>query len=35
MDPVSTAILAALSAGAISGVTKVGEQAVVDGYAKL
>jgi hypothetical protein len=35
MDPITTAILAAISAGAIVGVTKAGEQAVVDAYAKL
>ena len=35
MDPVTTAILAAVSAGAIAGVTKAGEQAIVDAYAKL
>ena len=35
MDLLTTAIVAALGAGAISGVTKVGEQAVVDAYAKL
>ena len=35
MDPVTAAILAAISAGAIAGVTKAGEQAIVDAYAKL
>ena len=35
MDPITTAIVAALAAGAISGVTKVGEQLIVDAYAKL
>jgi len=35
MDPITTAILAAVSAGAIAGVTKVGEQAIVDAYVKL
>jgi FKBP-type peptidyl-prolyl cis-trans isomerase len=35
MDPITTAILAALAAGAVSGVTKVGEQAIVDAYGKL
>ncbi len=35
MDPITTAIVAALGAGAVSGVTKVGEQVVVDAYAKL
>ena len=35
MDPITTAILAAISAGAVSGATKVGEKAIVDTYAKL
>jgi hypothetical protein len=35
MDPITTAILAAISAGAIAGVTKAGEQAIVDAYGKL
>ena len=35
MDPITTAIIAALGAGAISGATKAGEQVVVDAYAKL
>jgi hypothetical protein len=35
MDPITTAILAAISAGAISGVTKVGEQVLIDAYGKL
>jgi len=35
MDPITTAIVAAIAAGAISGVTKVGEQVVVDAYGKL
>jgi len=35
MDPITTAILAALAAGAVSGATKVGEQVVSDAYAKL
>jgi hypothetical protein len=35
MDPITTAIVAALGAGVISGVTKVGEQAVVETYNKL
>jgi hypothetical protein len=35
MDPITTAILAAIAAGAVAGVTKVGEQVIVDAYAKL
>jgi len=35
MDPITTAILAALAAGAVSGATKVGEQVIADAYAKL
>lgn len=35
MDPITTAILAAIAAGAMVGVTKVGEQVLVDAYAKL
>jgi hypothetical protein len=35
MDPVSTAILAAVTAGATAGAAKVGEQFVADAYAKL
>ena len=35
MDPITTAILAAIAAGAISGVTKVGEQVVADAHNKL
>ena len=35
MDPITTAILAAIAAGAVSGVFKVGEQAVPDLYTKL
>jgi hypothetical protein len=35
MDPITTAILAAISAGAIAGVTKAGEQAILDAYGKL
>ena len=35
MDPITTAILAAISAGAISGVTKAGEHIIVDAYGKL
>jgi hypothetical protein len=35
MDPITTAILAAIAAGAIAGATKVGEQVVVAAYGKL
>ena len=35
MDPVTTAIVAAIAAGAVSGVTKVGEQIILDAYGKL
>ena len=35
MDPITTAILAAVTAGAVAGATKVGEQAIVDAYGKL
>jgi len=35
MDPITTAIIAALAAGAASGVTEVGKQAIVDGYNAL
>ena len=35
MDPITTALFAAIAAGAISGATKVGEQVIVDAYAKL
>jgi hypothetical protein len=35
MDPITTAIVAALTAGAVSGATKVAEQAVSEGYNKL
>lgn len=35
MDPITTAIIAALTAGVISGVTKVGEQVIVDAYNGL
>jgi hypothetical protein len=35
MDPITTAILAAITAGAIAGITKVGEQVVVVAYGKL
>jgi hypothetical protein len=35
MDPVTTAILAALSAGAIGGVTEMSKTAITDTYQKL
>jgi FKBP-type peptidyl-prolyl cis-trans isomerase len=35
MDPITTAILAAIAAGAMAGTIKVGEQALVDAYGKL
>ena len=35
MDPITTAILAAISARAITGVTKAIEQLLVDAYSKL
>jgi beta-glucosidase-like glycosyl hydrolase len=35
MDPITTAIVAALSAGAVSGATKVGEQAISEAYSKI
>ncbi len=35
MDPITTAILAAIAAGAIAGTTKIGEQVLVDAYGKL
>lgn len=35
MDPITTAIVAALSAGAISGMTEVGKTAITDAYQKL
>lgn len=35
MDPISTSIVAALTAGAISGATKAGEQAISDAYNGL
>jgi hypothetical protein len=35
MDPISTAILAALSAGAVSGLTEAGKTAITDAYTKL
>jgi hypothetical protein len=35
MDPITTAIVAAIAAGALSGVKKAGEQVLVDAYVKL
>jgi hypothetical protein len=35
MDPITTAIVAALAAGAVSGATEVGKQALVDAYGEL
>jgi hypothetical protein len=35
MDPVTTAILAALSAGAIGGITEMSKTAIMDAYQKL
>ncbi|HLO33894.1 MAG TPA: hypothetical protein VK249_32405 [Anaerolineales bacterium] len=35
MDPITTAIVAAIGAGAVSGATKVAEQAISDAYSKL
>ena len=35
MDPITTAIVAAIAAGVTSGVTEVGKKAVVDAYGKL
>ena len=35
MDPVTTAIVAALAAGATSGVTEAGKKAIVDAYEAL
>ena len=35
MDPITIAIIAALAAGAASGMTKVGEQVISDVYGKL
>jgi hypothetical protein len=35
MDPLTTAILAAIAAGVTGGVTQVGQQAIVDGYHRL
>ena len=35
MDPITTAILAAIAVGVLSAATKVGEKVVVDSYNKL
>lgn len=35
MDPITTAIIAALAAGAVAGATDVGKQAIADAYAGL
>src|SRR5215472_1294897 len=35
MDPITTAIIAALSAGAISGLTETSKTAIADAYARL
>ena len=35
MDPITTAIVAAIAAGTVAGASKIGEQAIVDSYAKL
>ena len=35
MDPITTAILAALSAGAISGLTEASKTSIADAYARL
>lgn len=35
MDPVTTALLAAMAAGALGGVTEAGKAVVVDAYGKL
>jgi hypothetical protein len=35
MDPITAAIVAALTAGAVSGLTKAGEQVISDAYGKL
>jgi len=35
MDPITTAIVAALAVGATSGVTEAGKQAIVDAYNRL
>lgn len=35
MDPITTAIIAAITAGIISGTAKVSEQSIIDAYNKL
>lgn len=35
MDPITLAVVSAIAAGAITGVTKVGEQAIIDAYNTL
>jgi hypothetical protein len=35
MDPITTAILAAIAAGVTEGLTKVGQKSIVDGYHRL
>jgi hypothetical protein len=35
MDPITTAIVAALSAGAMSGLTEISKTAITDAYARL
>lgn len=35
MDPITTAIVAAITAGAVSGLSKASEQIIVDAYGKL
>lgn len=35
MDPITTAILAAVAAGAVAGLTKTGEQAIIDAYTAI
>jgi len=35
MDPITTAILAAITVGSLSGVTKVGEQMIKDAYGEI
>jgi len=35
VDPITTAILAAIAGGVVAGASKIGEQAIVDAYNKL
>jgi hypothetical protein len=35
MDPITAAIVAALTAGAVSAVTKVGQEVIADAYSEL